>query len=262
VPAALEPAARSVYYSAFRARLRAEWWLRDRFESPRKGVPPARLRFRVGEDSRLSAFLEVGRRTAENLEAALATEGFRFTPGKVVLDFGCGCGRTLRWLIDRFAEVRWHGVDVDSEAIEWCRAHLPSADFASGAPLPPLRFPDAMFDLVFAVSVFTHLNENFQRAWIAELERILKPGGILLISVYSESVWRAQPEASVVETGGFVFRESQKLKGILPDWYHTALESRERIKSLLAARFARVDYLERALGDHDVAVAWKSPPLP
>jgi cyclopropane fatty-acyl-phospholipid synthase-like methyltransferase len=259
VPASLRPAARSLYHVAFRTRLRAEWWLRDQFERHPPGVvvPPAQLRFRVGEDSRLAAFLEVGRRTAENLDAALGRAGSAFTPGQTVLDFGCGCGRTLRWLIERYPGVRWHGVDVDAEAIAWCQANIPAASFICGSPLPPLPFADASLDMIYAISVFTHLNEGFQRAWIAELERVLKPGGMLLLSLYSEHVWREQPEAATVEAGGFVFRKSEKLKGILPDWYHTALQSHDRVTSMLRERFSRVSYQERALGDHDAVIAWK-----
>lgn len=255
--------ARGIYYAAFRARLHAEWWLRDHFERRSNGItgsrmaPPARLRFRVGEDSRLAAFLEVGRRTTENLVGVLEKAGRPPAPGQAVLDFGCGCGRTLLWLVERFPEVRWHGVDVDAEAIAWCRAHFRGAAFETGRPLPPLPYADASFNLIYAISVFTHLNEEFQRAWAAELARILKPGGVLLLSVYGEHIWRAQPEAGAVEQNGFVFRASDKLKGILPDWYQTALQSRTRITSLLAGHFARVSYLERALGDHDAVVSWK-----
>ena len=259
VPASLQPAAKSLYHAVFRTRLRAEWWLRDQFERPPAGhpVPPARLRFRVGEDSRLATFLEVGRRTAQNIETVVAQVEFEIIPGLAVLDFGCGCGRTLRWLIERYPGVRWHGVDVDAEAIAWCQANIPAASFICGSPLPPLPFADASLDMIYAISVFTHLNEDFQRAWIAELERVLTPGGMLLLSVYSEHVWREQPEAATVEAGGFVFRKSEKLKGILPDWYHTALQSQGRVTSMLRERFSRVSHQERALGDHDAVIAWK-----
>jgi cyclopropane fatty-acyl-phospholipid synthase-like methyltransferase len=206
----------------------------------------------------LAAFLEVGRRAAENIVAVLAQAGFEFTPGQAVLDFGCGCGRTLRWLIQRFPEVQWHGVDVDSEAIGWCRANISAAKLVCGSPLPPLPFADGSLDMIYAISVFTHLSEDFQRVWIAELERVLRPGGVLLLSIYSERVWRAQPEAASVEAGEFVFRTSEKLKGIVPDWYHTALQSRDSVTRVLGERFARVSHQERALGDHDAVIAWKS----
>jgi SAM-dependent methyltransferase len=259
VPASLQPAARSLYHAGFRVRLRAEWWLRDRLERHTSGmpVPPAALRFRVGEDSRLATFLDVGRRTADNIETVLSQAGLGFSPAQTVLDFGCGCGRTLRWLIERHPGVKWHGVDVDVDAVEWCGANLAHARFVHGAARPPLAYADSTFDLVYAISVFTHLDEDFQRAWVAELERILKPGGLLLLSVYSEPVWRAQPEAASVAAGELVFRRSEKLKGILPDWYHTALQNSARVQSMLAETFARVACQERALGDHDAILAWK-----
>ena len=88
------------------------------------------------------------------------------------LDFGCGCGRTLRWLTREWRDVSWHGTDVDAEAVGWCRSHLPGR-FEVNGPMPPLPFPNASFDLVLGVSVFTHLDEPVQRGWAAELRRVL-----------------------------------------------------------------------------------------
>lgn len=52
--------------------------------------------------------------------------------------------------------------------------------------LAPLRFPDEYFDLIFNQSVFTHFDENYQDAWLIELERVTKPGGVLLLAVSGE----------------------------------------------------------------------------
>jgi SAM-dependent methyltransferase len=49
--------------------------------------------------------------------------------------------------------------------------------------LPPLHFDDGRFDLVLGYSVFNHLNERYQDAWLAELRRLVCPGGILLLSI-------------------------------------------------------------------------------
>ena len=49
--------------------------------------------------------------------------------------------------------------------------------------LPPLPFDDARFDLVLGYSVFTHLNVQYQDAWLGELRRLVRPGGILLLSI-------------------------------------------------------------------------------
>jgi ubiquinone/menaquinone biosynthesis C-methylase UbiE len=51
---------------------------------------------------------------------------------------------------------------------------------------PPLPFPDQTFDLVFGISVFTHLRESWQFAWLRELARTLKPGGLAIMTIMSE----------------------------------------------------------------------------
>jgi 8-oxo-dGTP diphosphatase len=130
--------------------------------------------------------------------------------------------------------------------------------FSVNGPLPPLPYAESSFDLVYGVSVFTHLSEEHQRAWLPELRRILKPGGLLLLSFHSKNVWQPLDDASAVERDGFVFRTSAKLKGILPEWYQTAFQSRPSIVQALSAHFTEVGYLERNLGDQDVALARKA----
>ena len=51
----------------------------------------------------------------------------------------------------------------------------------------PLPYADGQFDLVYAFSVFTHLTERMQHEWIAEVRRVLAPGGLLLFSTKGDS---------------------------------------------------------------------------
>lgn len=244
-----------MYYAAYRARLRAEWRRLDAAEPPSAELPPAHLRFRVGEDSRAGVFRAVGQRTAENLKAAFIQCGVELQSGASVLDFGCGCGRTLLWLAREYPEVRWAGADVDAESVAWCRANIPG-EFVANDPLPPLKFADASFDAIYAVSVFTHLSAEYQRAWLAELARVLRPGGWLLVSFHGRSVWAGREEAGQVESEGFAFNTSEKLSGILPAWYHTAFQARESVEEALrVAGFGEVMYLEGQLGAQDLACA-------
>jgi SAM-dependent methyltransferase len=102
------------------------------------------------------------------------------------------------------------------------------------------------------------LSESYQKAWLAELRRVLKPGGLLLLSFYSRHVWQPLEDGGSVAGGGFVFRASAKWKGILPDWYQTALQSEARIvRAMEEAGFVDVVYLERRLGDQDLVGARK-----
>lgn len=216
-------------------------------------MPPSKLRFRVSESSDPAVFLEVGRRAAENIARCLEMAGAPLRGGARVLDFGCGCGRTLRWLVREYPDVEWSGCDVDGEAVEWCRGHL-SGDFEVNGPTPPLPFGEGAFDAVIGLSVFTHLDEDLQRAWVPELRRVLKADGVLLLSFYAPHVWQGVDEAASIEGGGFVFRRSGKLKGIVPEWYQTAFQNRERIRALLGAEFGSVEFIERGFGDHDGVV--------
>ena len=102
-----------------------------------------------------------------------------------VLDFGCGCGRVTRYWSDFAGSVG--GSDVSAKAVDWCRANLPFADFEQNSLAPPLAFDDERFDLVYALSVFTHLTAELQLAWRDELRRVLRPGGRLLLTTHGRS---------------------------------------------------------------------------
>ena len=148
-------------------------------------VPPRALVVRVAGTADLDWFLESGRRAAESIREAVERDGARLEELERILDFGCGCGRVTRhWAaLDGPA---LHGTDSDGRAIDWCRLNLRFAAFDTNGPAPPLRFADASFDLVYGLSVLTHLTQDLQRAWLAELRRVLRPGGRLLLSVHGE----------------------------------------------------------------------------
>jgi SAM-dependent methyltransferase len=100
-----------------------------------------------------------------------------------VLDFGSGCGRVLRhWHASK--NVKVYGTDYNASLVEWCRSNLAFASFGVNRLSPPLDYPDGEFDLVYAFSVFTHLTEELQAAWMAELRRVIKPGGYLLLTTH------------------------------------------------------------------------------
>src|SRR5262249_20518261 len=144
-----------------------------------------------------------------------------------ILDFGCGCGGTLVWLRDLAPHSALDGTDIDASAIEWCRANVETTTFATNSARPPLAYRDAQFDFVYAISVFTHLDEDFQRAWLAELRRILRPDGIALVTLHGPNAWREMPAAdqSTLARDGFVFVRNDASRGLFPDWYQTAFHS-------------------------------------
>ena len=58
-------------------------------------------------------------------------------------------------------DVEWHGVDPNTEAVAWAGEHVRGAHFSPSASDPPLGFPDAHFDLVYAISIWSHFGERY-----------------------------------------------------------------------------------------------------
>jgi len=247
LPAQLLLAARALYHRLFRFQLRLRCWYADRTHAQDASglpLPPALLRYRVSELLGQDAFLTIGEGCARLIEEHSRSMGVNLSLCRRILDFGCGCGRTLRWLLPAFPGVEFHGADVDRQAIDWCSRNLPTARFVCNGPLPPLPYPDCYFDAIYCLSVFTHLNEAAQDQWLAELVRLLTPDGSLLISVHGSGAEKAlDPHGlATLQTAGFVHRRSQKLQGIVPDWYQTTWHSEQYIVSRLSVWFEEVRY--------------------
>ena len=247
---------RTAYYPCFRVLLSLRCWYAD-LRHPHLQIPPALLRYRVGESTDPGLFLAIGEHISQDIQAALLRVDRRIADFHSILDFGCGCGRTLRWLTPQFPDARFSGADVDAEAIAWCRAHLPAVDWRVNAAVPPLPFAGHAFDLIYAVSVFTHLPANLQNLWLPELARILRPGGILLLTVHGERASRQLDSAAAesLRREGFLFQTSAKLRGILPEWYHTAFHTREYAVSQVGAHLRVLAYIAGGMGDQDVIIA-------
>ena len=143
-------------------------------------LPPRRLMVRVAGTADADWFLRGGRAAYDAIAARVPLQERRD-----VLDFGCGCGRVLRYWGGHDGTVT--GTDRDADAVAWCRGNLPFARLLRNGLEPPLDLPDEGFDLVYALSVFTHLTAELQTAWRDELHRIVRPGGRLLLTVHGRS---------------------------------------------------------------------------
>jgi ubiquinone/menaquinone biosynthesis C-methylase UbiE len=140
------------------------------------------------EESRIG-FWFLGTFTWEKrvVEVALADLGKLLPdPGlrcHTVLDAGCGQGKALHALQQRFHVTRLIGVDVDAHALTAARAEAarhglkPELIEADCAAIP---LPEACVDMVFCHQTLHHLVR--QEATLAEFRRLLKPGGLLLLA--------------------------------------------------------------------------------
>jgi SAM-dependent methyltransferase len=144
-------------------------------------LPPPELVYLVAGHFDLREYYETGVAHSAFLRERLASNGVDPASLGSLLDFGCGCARVLRhW--HGLPSVRLHGSDLNPRLVSWCRAALPFAEFSRNSLAPTLPFADGSFDFVYAISVFTHLPEQLQRPWLRELERVLAPGALLLVT--------------------------------------------------------------------------------
>jgi SAM-dependent methyltransferase len=148
-------------------------------------LPPAALREWVAGTSDLDWFLEGGKLGVQTIVSLLEAHGTVLGELDSVLDFGCGCGRVIRHL-RHYETVNLHGTDCNQHAIVWCDEHLNFAEFGTNQLEPRTRYREHCFDLVYAFSVFTHLTESLQSRWMQELRRILKPEGLLIVTVHGD----------------------------------------------------------------------------
>ncbi|QJR09956.1 hypothetical protein DSM104443_01007 [Usitatibacter rugosus] len=117
--------------------------------------------------------------------AIAARHGAPIGPGNRILDWGVGCGRVARYL-QRVEGVEVHGADIDADNADWCARNL-RGEYRSVPLMPPTDYPDGHFDLVYGVSVFTHLSQLAQDAWLRELARITRPGGTVIVTTHGET---------------------------------------------------------------------------
>lgn len=105
--------------------------------------------------------------------------------GERVLDFGCSSGRVVRNLHATHPGIAAEGCDPREASIAFIREHVPEVRWFVSHERPPLPgVEDARYDLVFAVSVWSHFSEPAALAWFAEMARVVKPGGELLFTTH------------------------------------------------------------------------------
>lgn len=118
-----------------------------------------------------------------------------------ILDWGCGPARIIRHLPSILGGTSvYYGTDYNKKTIAWCQKNIAGVNFSCNELAPPLDFNEQFFHLVYGISIFTHLSEPLHRQWIDELNRVLVPGGILLITTQGKAF---RSKLSPAETAAF-----------------------------------------------------------
>jgi SAM-dependent methyltransferase len=202
----------------------------------------------VGSGGSPEGFLYGGFTVYAGIRASLTSVGRDLADFKTIVDFGCGSGRISRWFQSRGAGTRLFGFDISSDAISWCRQNLPFGSFVVNHAYPPLPLGTETVDLVVGVSVLTHLNEELQLAWLHELSRICRPGGIVLLTVHDEEAARTDLSSSEFTTfasKGFLYKAGgfELQNRGLPSFYQVAFHSRPYIARTWTKWFRLLGYV-------------------
>jgi SAM-dependent methyltransferase len=116
------------------------------------------------------------------IERSLESGGRSFDDIRSWLDFGCGYGRVIRFLVQRTDPECVHASDVIEEAVAFCASEFGVKPLHSRAALADLAL--GRFDFVYAISVLTHLDEENGLVMLQLLRDSLEPDGIVLFTTH------------------------------------------------------------------------------
>jgi len=107
---------------------------------------------------------------------------------KRILDWGCGPGRIIRHLPQVIGNgCEYYGTDYNVKSIEWCSRNLPNINFNTNSLEAKLPYSGHFFDIIYGISIFTHLSEQLHYDWYNELFRILNTGGIMFLTTQGDN---------------------------------------------------------------------------
>jgi len=188
---------------------------------------------------------------------------------KNILDWGCGCGRVSRHF-SSVDGISFYGADVDHDNAAWCSENLGFGNFRRIPLHPPTDFDTGAFDLIYGISVFTHLHEDVQLAWLEELKRISAPGATLLMTIHGATAlnYAGVPKEpfkklrNKIQEKGFVITSSNdQINDVIDDkdYYINVMHSKKYIRENWGKHFEIIDIIPGFIYTHDVVVMRKLP---
>lgn len=181
-----------------------------KIKNPDVKLPPHYMLFESFGKMDYASYFHKGKKSADEILELL--EKHHSLENINLFEWGCGPVRILRHIPEILAEknVKVFGSDYNPETIKWDKKSFDNISFSKNELLPPLEYENNFFDVIYCISVFTHLDEVTELKWFNEIIRVLKQGGIFLLSIHGESsrVKLSEDEKKVFDENGCVIRSN------------------------------------------------------
>jgi len=207
-------------------------------------------------------YFKVGLSAVSVMDEALGRAGIGEV--RTILDFPCGHGRVLRFLVHRFPGAGITACELDRAAVDFCAGRFGAKPFYSSTDLGSLDL-GRQFDLIWCGSLVTHLSAGPITELLRLFRRHLAPGGLMIFTTHGDFVARRLPGkdfdygltddqiariTAEYEREGFAYtdypdRESYGISLTSPAWV------RERAREIGGLR--EVYFRERAWDEHQDA---------
>ena len=180
-----------------------------------------------------------------------------------ILDWGCGCGGLARFFLqdERF---EYRGCDIDKDNLEWCQNNLSQSKFACLPLQPPSTSPfDVKFDVIFGISVVSHLSATNITRWLSWLSTLLNENGIIILSTLStQALSKMQPAQAleVVTKGVEFFNDSTAIGAVINDqnYYGISFQTAQALAHLGPPSLRLSHHMPAAFAHQDVFVFRKA----
>lgn len=135
--------------------------------------------------------------------------------------------------------------EIDAAGVKIPRKTMPEGTFSAGSAMPPVDIGEQEFDLIYSVSVLTHLNREQEGAWLDEWHRLLKVGGFVIATFRAED-WvdrftlerqKMAIRKSWSEGDGFCYQKHRYWEGIFPEFYAGTYQTIDYVRSNWGKRF-------------------------
>ncbi|OJU89487.1 MAG: methyltransferase type 12 [Burkholderiales bacterium 66-5] len=176
-------------------------------------------------------YLADGWRTMAELVLLLEAAGHPLLQTRSFLEFASGHGRFTRHLVKALGAPRVVVSDVVADALDFARSALGVSGFVS-ASVPEQVAHAQQHDVVFVLSLFSHLPRSTWARWLVRIYAMVAPGGVLVFTTHGDAAVRKQ--GVTLEPDGFFFTPSSESNAIDAQEYGTAFSSEAFVRACIA----------------------------